>query len=59
MCSLVRLRFNARSPRDRRGGGRDLDLLLFLRQIPATSRETDLFERGKEKKKGIVPVSMR
>lgn len=41
------------------GGGRDLDLLLFLRQIPATSRETDLFERGKEKKKGIVPVSMR
>lgn len=31
-------------------GGGDLDLLLYLRQIPATSRETDLFERGKEKK---------
>lgn len=32
-------------------GGRDLDLLLYLRQIPATSRETDLFERGKEKER--------
>lgn len=49
MWSLVRLRFNARSPRESRGE-RDLDLLLYLRQIPATSRETDLFERGKEKK---------
>lgn len=49
MWSLVRLRFNERSLRDSRGG-RDLDLLLFLRQVPATSRETDLFERGERKK---------